>query len=619
MKRLIFFSLILCSFPGIAQKIESFDKITAKLVKIPNGTGAPVPSTGLLYGLQNHLYWGDHRIDTTGNLTGFAKRDSSNVTTMQLIASNSIVKYVGNPVLSMGTTGSWDVGGVCDPCVIQDDGIYKMWYLSYNSSGTSQGIGYATSPDGFTWTKYVGNPVLANGAEGRYDAYMWEGRVIKDGSIYKMWYQSSPNANASVPFYTNYATSADGITWTKSDANPVLMGGDGKWDQDYCGIRDVFKIGATYHAFYEGNASGGLFGIGYATSTDGVSWTKISVDSSVFPITAGAWDDNHIGFSVMRENNQFVMLYSLVRGSPFLVGLASSYDGVHWNKYLNNPIGNLLGTASEWDNVNSFCYAPEFIKDSTNGQNRYLIYYRAMTGAGFKIGAAIMDPHSTTGNVYVLGNHTTTGITKTDSLKVTGTGSVGNLVVDGTAILGKLGVGISAPTANIHAESSSGVVSEILLSSYPAQTGTGNQSIAQFDLRHINLSTAYARSLLLWNKTTSHYEYKQSLSVAGSALNYMLIDLNSSAYQLQSGIATVDFQNTGVTTLASNSGSKVGIYTLSPTAKLDLNSDIFRIRTAKTPASAAASGNTGDVCWDANYIYICTATNTWKRSAISTW
>ena len=38
-----------------------------------------------------------------------------------------------------------------------------------------------------------------------------------------------------------------------------------------------------------------------------------------------------------------------------------------------------------------------------------------------------------------------------------------------------------------------------------------------------------------------------------------------------------------------------------------------------TPASATATGTAGEVAWDANYIYVCTATNTWKRVAISTW
>jgi hypothetical protein len=38
-----------------------------------------------------------------------------------------------------------------------------------------------------------------------------------------------------------------------------------------------------------------------------------------------------------------------------------------------------------------------------------------------------------------------------------------------------------------------------------------------------------------------------------------------------------------------------------------------------TPASATAAGTTGQVRWDANYIYVCVATNTWKRAPISAW
>ena len=65
---------------------------------------------------------------------------------------------------------------------------------------------------------------------------------------------------------------------------------------------------------------------------------------------------------------------------------------------------------------------------------------------------------------------------------------------------------------------------------------------------------------------------------------------------------------------------KLGIATgASPTAVLDVNSDIFRLRTAKTPSSAGDTGNTGDICWDTDYIYVCVNTNTWKRTPISTW
>ena len=38
-----------------------------------------------------------------------------------------------------------------------------------------------------------------------------------------------------------------------------------------------------------------------------------------------------------------------------------------------------------------------------------------------------------------------------------------------------------------------------------------------------------------------------------------------------------------------------------------------------TPASATATGITGTINWDSSYIYICTATNTWKRTSISSW
>jgi hypothetical protein len=63
----------------------------------------------------------------------------------------------------------------------------------------------------------------------------------------------------------------------------------------------------------------------------------------------------------------------------------------------------------------------------------------------------------------------------------------------------------------------------------------------------------------------------------------------------------------------------VGTSSDSGGALLQVNGDRVRIATAKTPASAAATGTTGEVCWDSSYIYVCTATNTWKRAALSTW
>lgn len=47
--------------------------------------------------------------------------------------------------------------------------------------------------------------------------------------------------------------------------------------------------------------------------------------------------------------------------------------------------------------------------------------------------------------------------------------------------------------------------------------------------------------------------------------------------------------------------------------------DTIRIETQKTPASATDRGTKGDIVHDNDYIYVCIAANTWKRTAISTW
>lgn len=51
----------------------------------------------------------------------------------------------------------------------------------------------------------------------------------------------------------------------------------------------------------------------------------------------------------------------------------------------------------------------------------------------------------------------------------------------------------------------------------------------------------------------------------------------------------------------------------------DVVFNALTISTPKTPSSAADTGVTGEITWDNDYIYVCVATDTWKRVAISTW
>jgi hypothetical protein len=68
-----------------------------------------------------------------------------------------------------------------------------------------------------------------------------------------------------------------------------------------------------------------------------------------------------------------------------------------------------------------------------------------------------------------------------------------------------------------------------------------------------------------------------------------------------------------------SSGSLLIGTTTAGASKLVVADDSIQINTAKTPASAAATGTTGEFAWDASYFYICTATNTWRRVAHATW
>ena len=62
-----------------------------------------------------------------------------------------------------------------------------------------------------------------------------------------------------------------------------------------------------------------------------------------------------------------------------------------------------------------------------------------------------------------------------------------------------------------------------------------------------------------------------------------------------------------------------GIVQISNSLQLNGASNVFRIVNSQTPASASATGSVGTITWDSSYIYVCTATNTWKRVAIATW
>ena len=78
---------------------------------------------------------------------------------------------------------------------------------------------------------------------------------------------------------------------------------------------------------------------------------------------------------------------------------------------------------------------------------------------------------------------------------------------------------------------------------------------------------------------------------------------------LESAIA-VALDLIGVTVKQINSGAF---------QQVDISGTKLRIRTSNTVTAATAAGNAGEWCWDSSFIYVCTATNSWKRTPLTAW
>jgi predicted GH43/DUF377 family glycosyl hydrolase len=219
-------------------------------------------------------------------------------------------------VLDIGDAGSWESTGVFRPAVLYDGAIYKMWYEG-RDSGTPgiHRFGYATSPDGIHWTKYGANPVLVPGGNGGWDDCNIAGKaVLFNGTHYLMWY--GVEAYIDSPFKIGVATSADGIVWTKYSGNPVLVPESSGWDNHWLFPGAVLLNGGLYEMWYSGiGQPPPAYGIGLATSPDGFSWSKCTGNPVLSTGSPGSWDSWSIEFAcVIRKGHNLLMFYDGQQG-----------------------------------------------------------------------------------------------------------------------------------------------------------------------------------------------------------------------------------------------------------------------------------------------------------------
>jgi predicted GH43/DUF377 family glycosyl hydrolase len=241
--------------------------------------------------------------DGTGLRIGYAhSSDGINWTKYDDPTTTTPPYAESDPVLFPGPTGSWDEGHVLQPFVIFDGTSYHMWYGGTNDNLTTRNIGYATAPDSIHWTKYVGNPVLTPGPEVWDSQWVDSPNLLFINGVYHMWHSGSDGTIIQ----TGHATSFDGLTWAKDTLNPVLpVGSPGSWDDTWASLPFVLFDGSIYHMWYSGsNGTGFDWSIGYATSSDGRHWDKDTTHNPVLePGLSGSWDDTYVGQSSVIFNN----------------------------------------------------------------------------------------------------------------------------------------------------------------------------------------------------------------------------------------------------------------------------------------------------------------------------
>lgn len=288
----------------------------------------------------------------------------------------------------------WKGLAAADASVIKDNDTFKMWFSGSGWIDSSDlcprvRIGYAWSLDGITWSEYNDNPVFdINPDTSKFDSDGIETpTVIKDLSApsherYKMWYAGRKLMCVPINDHKfGYATSPDGIHWTRYSQNPVLIpGADSSWFNSFVSSPSVILDEGIYKMWFtapdlilNGQPTDGKGNIGYATSNDGIDW-------SIYPnpvLIAGEqlnWDSASIAEpSVVKINNMYHMFYSALDQwgiENFQVGYAVSVDGIFWTKSTRNPVLQ-IGSNGQWDRY--WASHPSVVYD--NSDNKFKMWY----------------------------------------------------------------------------------------------------------------------------------------------------------------------------------------------------------------------------------------------------
>ncbi|MBC7879570.1 MAG: hypothetical protein H7Y59_20570 [Anaerolineales bacterium] len=272
------------------------------------------------------------------------------------------------PIVSKGSSGTWDDRFTDPGAVVFYDGVFHMFRNGFRGFPATSQVGYVTSPDGYTWTKQGDEPVFETKdvAYAKIAMYASSALVEEDGTwvIYFYTWDSSSFPGSSV---IGRATATDpNGPWVADEQPVLLLGASGEWDERQVLAPHVIQTDDGYIMYYSGSNNAGRQQVGMATSSDGIQWTKyndpatteaptIESDPVFQPGESGSWDANSVHQPRVFETAQgWVMIYRGTKdksGNTMALGLATSDDGIHWNRSAVNPVfipSDIPGAAYFW-------------------------------------------------------------------------------------------------------------------------------------------------------------------------------------------------------------------------------------------------------------------------------
>jgi predicted GH43/DUF377 family glycosyl hydrolase len=281
------------------------------------------------------------------------------------------IKSPKNPVLG------GDLGTCFDISVLKEGDAYRMWF----SWRPKKSVALVESKDGIHWSK----PVIVLGPNSETD---WENDlnrpvVIKLGDRYQMWYTGQARGKS----WIGYAISKDGVVWERMSTKPVLSA-ESPWEKVAVMCPHVIydDTAKQYRMWYSGGEQYEPNSIGYATSEDGLKWTKQEKNPIFKPDTKSAWEKDRVtACHVVRQGDWYLMFYIGFRDRDHAqIGIARSKDGVtDWQRHPANPI--IRPGKDQWDH--DAVYKPYAIFDG----KQWLLWYNGRKGGVEQIGLALHD------------------------------------------------------------------------------------------------------------------------------------------------------------------------------------------------------------------------------------